>query len=84
MDILEYEFLYLGNLNFVVQPEQSVGESSFVNRPTPGAMEIIAGLGGVNGDLPEILLLVLHALVKPAHHPKVVEFSSFAFFFFSS
>ena len=46
--------------------------------PTPGAMKIIVGLGGVVGDLPEVFLPVLNALIEPAHHPEVVELRPFA------
>ena len=49
-----------------------------MDRPTPRTVEDVAGLRGINCDLPEVLLLVLNALVEPAHHPKVVELSPFA------
>ena len=45
--------------------------------PTPRAIKVIAGLGGVDGNLPEVFLPVLYALIEPAHHPKVVELRSF-------
>ena len=41
-------------------------------------MKIIAGLGGVDGDLSKVFLPVLNTLIEPAHHPEVVELRSFA------
>ena len=37
---------------------------SLMDGPTPGAMKVIVGLSGVKGDLLEIFLLVLYALIN--------------------
>ena len=42
------------------------------------AVEIKAGLGGVNSDFLEVLLPVLNTFVEPAHHYEVIELRPFA------
>ena len=39
-------------------------------------MKVIAGLGGIDCNLPEVFIPVLYALIEPTHNPEVVKLRS--------